>query len=548
LQRNGRVISDPTAIFLRASVFGAALVAIAMAPIRAAREEFLPFLIGAGIFYVVLSSFWLLVLTKRIQDSQGHITLVCLDVLMVSAVIWAVGTQYGVYALLYYVPIIYAGARLDLRSCIASSVLAAAAYVFISLSEDNLLAQDLMGVSTFGVSALVLAAVVGLLSSELIARKELTESLGASLERLSAIYDVARAAWDSDSLEEVLRRTLAEVSNLSRTTTCFIALLSAEGSIERSVGGSGEEGFQKEAALAALKGKGRPGLVLESPPAGGGQKTILTLPLRTSRGMLGVVQVHRKEGFRTREVETLQALCAEVALAIENASLRSELLRLATTDAVTGLYNRAELSSRLAAEVARARRYGHPLSLLMVDIDGFKAINDRHGHAGGDRALCRLAEILRQQLRTCDTPGRWGGDEFCVLLPETPLEGSLTVAERIRKVFRSNGEEDLSPGTAQCEPKAGPRPTTLSIGIISNSDGSLSAEQLMTFADRALYAAKRAGRDQVKAFIVSANTAPPGGNSNGNSAPGGEQTEGNLEEAKVPPGSLNEMASKPLWA
>ncbi len=513
MQKNGRLLNDTTAMFLRAGVFAIALAAIGLAPVNAIQKALLPFLLGGGMLYVILSSFSLFVVAQKSSSAStslrlnpsGYICLVSLDVLLVSALIWAAGPQYGIYALLYYIPILYAGARLDVRACIASSVLAAVLYVFLSLLQEETRQTDLTAVSFFGISALVLAAVLGLLSSELTARKKLAESLGASLERLSALYDVARSAWDARSLEEVLRRSLEEISSLARTEDCFIALLDHEGQLQPTAGkGAGRE-FSQETAREVVIKKERVSLLRETGAPG---EYVLTLPLRTSRGLLGVAQAQAPTGFKTREIETLQALCAEVALAVENASLRTELVRLATTDPLTGLYNRAEVAVRLAAEIARARRYGHPISMLLADIDGLKEVNDSGGHSAGDRVLCRLGEVLRSQVRTTDTAGRWGGDEFCVLLPETSLDSSLLVAERIRKAFRIGAEHRHAHAAGQ---GAGPccRLPSLSIGIIANSDGTLDAQQLMTFADRALYAAKRSGKDQVKAFLVGADAGLP---------------------------------------
>ncbi len=101
-------------------------------------------------------------------------------------------------------------------------------------------------------------------------------------------------------------------------------------------------------------------------------------------------------------------------------------------DALTGLANRRAFDERLDEEVARAIRYGHPLSLLMVDIDNFKLVNDRFGHTAGDEALKALAAIIDRSIRTIDIVARFGGEEFVVILPETPIEGAAVVAERVR--------------------------------------------------------------------------------------------------------------------
>ena len=171
------------------------------------------------------------------------------------------------------------------------------------------------------------------------------------------------------------------------------------------------------------------------------------------------------------------------------------LLRLrANTDSLTGLANRASLDERAVESVALARRHERPLSCLMIDIDYFKRVNDTHGHAAGDQVLREVASRLRDGCRASDTVGRYGGEEFTALLPETDAGGALAVAEKIRATAaaapvvlpRSNGAE------------AGPAiAVRLSIGV-ATLDGTMTrAEALLAAADRALYAAKAAGRDRV---------------------------------------------------
>jgi two-component system cell cycle response regulator len=179
------------------------------------------------------------------------------------------------------------------------------------------------------------------------------------------------------------------------------------------------------------------------------------------------------------------------------------LSRLAKIDPLTGLFNRRVLDERLPRELRRTRRYRRPLSALMLDVDHFKRVNDTYGHDVGDVVLVFLGELLKQQLRDCDEVFRYGGEEFFVLLPETPRPGAREVAERLRRVF-----EERSPETP-----AGPQ--TLSIGVAALADlpGPADALTLLQAADAALYAAKEGGRNQVRwhrAVDEAAKTLPPG--------------------------------------
>lgn len=162
-------------------------------------------------------------------------------------------------------------------------------------------------------------------------------------------------------------------------------------------------------------------------------------------------------------------------------------------DGLTGLYNRAYIKERLVDEIARCQRYGRPLSLLFVDVDLFKTVNDTCGHACGDEVLMTLAVLLaakpekaRASNRASDIPARWGGDEFILVLPETDTEGAKVKAERIRAAMA-----DLAP------PKGVARPPTVSIGVASFPANATDASALVDAADRALYDAKRGGRNRV---------------------------------------------------
>lgn len=162
-----------------------------------------------------------------------------------------------------------------------------------------------------------------------------------------------------------------------------------------------------------------------------------------------------------------------------------ELERLATLDHLTGCANRRHFYELAEAELARSRRYGRSMGLLIMDVDHFKAINDRFGHAAGDAVLRTLAEALREALRELDVLGRIGGEEFAVLLPETPRHEAISIAERLRR----------SLGALRIEYEGNELGLTASFGVTAREPGDIRLDPVMRRADRALYEAKAAGRN-----------------------------------------------------
>ncbi len=183
--------------------------------------------------------------------------------------------------------------------------------------------------------------------------------------------------------------------------------------------------------------------------------------------------------------------CAFVRDISERKALQAELERQARIDYLTGIANRRYFMEQGEAELARSNRYGNPLSILMLDIDHFKAVNDTYGHEAGDKALGTLGHILVEVLREIDVPGRMGGEEFAILLPETSHDKALDVAERLRAV--------IADSTILLESGQDLR-FTVSIGVATLTDKSSNVSSLLNLADKALYQAKNTGRNKVCSF------------------------------------------------
>jgi diguanylate cyclase (GGDEF)-like protein len=190
------------------------------------------------------------------------------------------------------------------------------------------------------------------------------------------------------------------------------------------------------------------------------------------------------------EMDRLQVIANQSSLSLQNALLHGELERLSVTDRLTELYNHGYFKQRLDEEVGRADRFGHSLSLIMLDIDDFKEFNDTYGHPRGDNVLKGISEIIRKNLREIDVAARYGGEEFVLVLPETDAEGAAAVGERIRAEMEQHavkGAEEI-PATVK----------TVSVGVATFPFHATTPTKLLEAADRAMYSAKKEGKNRVR--------------------------------------------------
>jgi diguanylate cyclase (GGDEF)-like protein len=210
--------------------------------------------------------------------------------------------------------------------------------------------------------------------------------------------------------------------------------------------------------------------------------------------------IHRLGGAEAQSAELKQRIefleRDNLDLVVKNRVLSE----ISARDALTGLYNRWFVLEKIEAEINRSLRSGSELALLMMDIDHFKRINDTYGHITGDHVLQTVGKVLKDSCRVYDVPGRYGGEEFCIVLPDTKIGSTPVVAERIRSRLEST---DLGVGS----------PVTASIGIAGLESGGgetiLSPAALIDRADRALYAAKRRGRNRVELWDATLLDARP---------------------------------------
>jgi diguanylate cyclase (GGDEF)-like protein len=219
-------------------------------------------------------------------------------------------------------------------------------------------------------------------------------------------------------------------------------------------------------------------------------RSIICIPLRAKHRVLGVIQLINCviESFSDNDMLLLQALCDYAAIAVDNARAVEKIQELTITDDVTGLYNARHLYKTLEAEVYRSARFGYEFSVVFIDLDHFKHVNDTYGHLVGSKLLAEIGYMIKTHLRLIDYAFRYGGDEFVILLPQTPKDSAQVVGKRLRDVFRT--AKFLRDDALNINVRA-------SMGIASYPEDAKSAHEIIRQADEMMYTVKNTTRDNI---------------------------------------------------
>ncbi len=337
-----------------------------------------------------------------------------------------------------------------------------------------------------------------------------TEELGARLEERALLFDILRITTSSPELDQVLHTLVERVGQLLRLreVVLFIHDEASATFVARAAYGFPQEqdvvgrSVQLDEGVTGRVGKSREPIVVPDvslDPAylsfwGHAKRegSLAAVPILHQQRLLGVLTVTRTEADPITDTQ-LRLLCAiadNAALALSNAQLFERMRELSTHDELTGLANRRLFRQQLVIEVDRARRFGKHLSLVAIDIDHFKQLNDRQGHPTGDAALRDVSALLAASVRKVDTVARVGGEEFMILLPRADLGEAAQVADKLRLAIAA---ADMPGGREQ----PGGR-LTVSLGVAQLLDtDSTDGQALVARSDQALYAAKHGGRNRV---------------------------------------------------
>ncbi len=337
-----------------------------------------------------------------------------------------------------------------------------------------------------------------------------TRQLAQWAADLQAVHETALSLNTVHDLGGLLRQTLRGLHRVTAADRARVMVLERDGSafcmraeldqtgalqvtpdhhrpgaLSRSILDGGEARF-----VSNVDGEG----ALRSSSMAASVQAYAGVPLLTPDRLIGLVYLtyDHPRTYSQNVKKIIQIVASHAAVAVANIQLFEEAERAAMTDALTKLPNHRHLMGRLDQEMARATRSGHPLSLMMIDIDDFKLVNDAHGHTVGDRLLQEVAQVLQDALRTTDIVGRYGGDEFLAILPETGQSEAKLAAERLLSAVR--GLKFVVPHEeSRCEASGANIPVRLSVGISTYPYDSATRLELISFADTAMYSSKQTG-------------------------------------------------------
>jgi diguanylate cyclase (GGDEF)-like protein len=344
-------------------------------------------------------------------------------------------------------------------------------------------------------------------------RRDLRRRLHETTQRLAILTDIVKTANLILEPRKVIEATMAKIQTLIPSEAWSMLMVDEERqelTFELALGEKGKDvsSFRVkmgEGIAGWVAQTGKPTIVNDTSQdprfarrfdhqTNFHTRSILCAPLISRGRIIGVIQVINRVGgrFTRADLKVLLTLVEPCAIAIENAMLFQRAEQLTVTDDLTKLFNSRYLNLYLAREIKRCKRHGAPLSVIFLDLDGFKGVNDQYGHLAGSRTLTEVGTILSSSVRETDTIARYGGDEFVVVLPDTAPAGAVVIAERIRRAVESHCFLQVQGLRARL---------SASFGIASYPDHALTPEGLIQKADQAMYRVKERNKNGIELAI-----------------------------------------------
>jgi diguanylate cyclase (GGDEF)-like protein len=364
----------------------------------------------------------------------------------------------------------------------------------------------------------MLMRLTDLQATEIETRRELEikQSLESRMHELQLLFDLVRTSASTLNLNEVLSSIASVVPTQLGVPHFSIMLMGANDQLEVVHSfPSTASGMQFKigegicgTAAATKRSVYVPDLetskefVVRGVSSGQGRGSLFSVPMVIGQQVVGVINLERPEkaAFGAQDIDFFTAVANHAAIAVHNARLHEQTVALSVTDPLTGVPNRRFLYQQLESELSRAQRYETPMSLLMIDIDHFKHLNDVAGHSAGDEGLRKVTNVLKSNLRKVDTLARYGGEEFVVLLPQVGAEQAFEVAEKLRAAVEAN--------VNVLGPEDDPLRVTISLGVATAPKDGVDQTPFIDAADAALYASKRNGRNRVTTYVEGMKDEP----------------------------------------
>ncbi len=379
---------------------------------------------------------------------------------------------------------------------------------------EAIICVDSVDVQAFNEEHKKIISILGNQIMEAIEHAEIIHQMVSEMAEFASFYEVSRKLASSLNLSDILFTTLDSAQKIVRCSFGAIVFYNKENNsfiVKSCIGNNKDEfinrEFRAEDSLTGylIKTYNRTYMIGDSSQKSSilplfGPKisvpsysSLLLIPLQIKGNNIGamIFASENKHFFTTYEAEILEVLGNQVSVAIDNARMYQQVEAMAVTDGLTQLYNHRKFQEILDSEFRRAMRYNTSLSIMLLDIDRFKSINDTKGHPVGDEVLKKIAGLIKRFIRDTDFPCRYGGEEFVLVLPNTTTKEAVIIAERIRKsveksTFILNNREELN--------------ITISIGIATYPSDAKEKQELIDKADRALYFAKESGRNQTQTY------------------------------------------------
>jgi len=468
----------------------------------------------SGTFLLQLSLFWYLIRQSKYDLKRAYLSIILFELIYIPVLINATGGYESNFYLLYCLTVIFGAYMLTFRVTLAIVGVISISYVYLAMNSfSTITAFHLM----FRVGFIWFLSFTISFVFDYIRRSEIrllklfdtlnqrTSELEKSQAHLELIYENTRVLAGILDVDGVIEEVMKIMSNLLAYPASGILLVGPGNNFiyrGRNVGGQSNYHLkaadsEKAILIGRVASQGEPVTVVDIggrkdyQPLRTNTRSLMMVPMIAHGKTVGVLTAESSQvgAFGEKDERTLQVVARAAAMALENAMLHRRMEELTITDELTGIYNYRYFAEKLKEEQRRAARYDLPLSLIMIDIDWFKKFNDTYGHEVGNIVLKGITGVVKECIRDVDIFCRYGGEEFVVILPQTPQSEVSRIGERIRQQIEASS---FGGGGNLPELKV-----TVSVGVTSFPENGKPQDDLLSVADHALYRAKGAGKNMV---------------------------------------------------